>query len=43
MTRLEIAEQLADEGISREDAVLAAAAGEVYARHEFEEHAHDED
>jgi hypothetical protein len=42
MTRLEVAEQLADEGISREDAALAAAAGEVYARHEFEEQ-RDED
>ncbi len=45
MDRKAVAEQLLDEGISRDDAALAAAAGEVYAHHEFEENAetHDDD
>jgi hypothetical protein len=45
MDRKEIAQQLVDEGISRDDAALVAAAGQVYAQHEYEENepTHDVD
>lgn len=45
MDRKAVAEKLMEEGISRDEAALAAAGGEVYAAHEFEENAetHDDD